>query len=55
MVGVFIIGGFIIVGIGLLTFFKMKWNRVDKSAFRVRAEKLEKERIERVAETESGD
>ena len=61
MVGMYIIGGFILVGIGVLTFFKIKWNRIDNASYRARAERLEKERIEKVtrmeakvAETEAG-
>jgi len=62
MVGIYIIGGFILVGIGVLTFFKIKWNKADKTSLRARADRLEKERIEKVArveakvaETEAGD
>ena len=54
MVGMFIIGGFIIVGIGLLIFFKIKWNRADNLLFRARAEKLQKERIEAASKAEIG-
>ena len=62
MVGMYIIGGFILVGIGVLIFFKTKWNKADNALFRARADRLEKERIEnvarmeaKVAETEAGD
>ena len=62
MVGMFIISGFILVGIGVLIFFKTKWNKADKASLRARADRLEKERIEKVArveakvaETEAGD
>lgn len=54
MVGMFIIGSLIIVGIGALIFFKIKWNMADKSLFRARAEKLEKERIEAASKAEIG-
>jgi hypothetical protein len=53
MVGMYIIGGFILVGIGVLTFFRIKWNKADKALFRARADKLEKERLENIAGMEA--
>jgi len=52
MVGLYIIGGLILVGIGALTFFKIKWNRAERAVARVRAERNEKKRIEAAAEAE---
>ena len=49
MVGMFVIGGIVVFGIIVLTFFRIKWNKADKALFRARADRLEKERIETAA------
>ena len=54
MVGMYILGGLFLFGLVAFVFFKIKWNRADKAAFRARAEKLEKERIETAAKAETG-
>jgi hypothetical protein len=52
MVGLYIIGGLILVGIGALTFFKIKWSRADRVVASIRAERIEKKRIEAEAKAD---
>jgi hypothetical protein len=49
MVGIFAIGGILVFGIGVLTFFKVKWNRADRVIARIRTERIEKENIKAAA------
>ena len=52
MTGLFILGGLIVIGLGVLTFFKIKWNRAERAVAHVRAERNEKKRIEAEAKSE---
>ena len=54
MVGLFVIGSVLVIGLVVFTFFKMKWKKEDKAAFRARADRIEKDRIETVARAETG-
>ena len=47
MVGLYIAGGLVVVGIVALIFFKVKWGRTDRAEARGRTGKIEEERIER--------
>jgi len=53
MVGLYIAGGLVVVGLVALIFFRQKWVRVDKKKSRGRAEKIEEERIEEADRAES--
>ncbi len=44
MVGLYIFGGLIVVGIVAFIVFKVKWGRADKAENRRREEKIEEER-----------
>ena len=46
MIGLYIFGGVIVLGVVALIFYKAKWGRADKAAARGRAGKIEEERIE---------
>ncbi len=46
MVGLYIFGGLIIVGLVVLIVFKTKWSRATKKEARGRADKIEVERTE---------
>ena len=54
MVGLFVIGSVLVIGLVVFTFFKMKWKKEDKAVFRARADRIEKDRIETVARAETG-
>ena len=46
MVGLYIFGGLIVIGMVALIFYKAKWGRATKKEARGRAGKIEGERIE---------
>ena len=53
MVGLYVFGGLIVVGIVTLLFIQRKWSRATKTEVRVREENIEEERIEEVAKAEA--
>ena len=44
MVGLYIAGGLVVVGLVALIFFRQRWSRAGKKESRGRAEKIEEER-----------
>ena len=44
MVGLYVLGGLIVVGIGVLIVYKVKWGRASKAEARRRQEKIDEER-----------
>ena len=53
MVGLYIFGGLILVGMVALIVFKTRWNKAAKVVARGRADKIENERIEEVTRAET--
>ena len=53
MVGLYIFGGLIVVGIGAVLFFQRKWSRATKTEVRTREAKIENERIEEAAKAQT--
>ena len=53
MVGLYIFGGLIVVGIGALLFIQRKWSRATKTEVRIREAKIENERIEEAAKADA--
>lgn len=57
MVGIYIFGVLVVVGLVVLMFLRTKWSRADRAVARGRAEqieeKIEEERIAEVAKAES--
>jgi hypothetical protein len=49
MVGLYIFGGLIVVGIATLLFIQRKWSRAAKTEVRIREANIENERIEEAA------
>ena len=49
MIGLYIFGGLIVVGIVVIFVFQRKWSRATKTEVRIREAKIENERIEEAA------
>ena len=49
MVGLYIFGGLVVVGIVAIFVFQRKWSRATKTEVRIREAKIENERIEEAA------
>jgi hypothetical protein len=54
MVGMYVLGVLIVIVIGVLVFFRIKWNRADSAIARARADRIEKQNAEAAAKTEAG-
>ncbi len=46
MTGIYIFGGIILVAIGILVYYKIKWARASGAESRSRTDNIEKERLE---------
>ena len=53
MVGLYIFGGLIVIGIGAILFVQRKWSRATKTEVNIREAKIENERIEEAARAEA--
>ena len=53
MVGLYIFGGLIVIGIVALLFIQRKWSRATKTEVRIREANIENERVEEAAKSEA--
>jgi len=49
MIGGYIIGGIVVVGLVVLVFYKVKWGRASKAERKGRSDNIEAERVEEEA------